>query len=63
MAVLSAHALHDGKPEKFAKLPADVARVLSSALRRDPEARATMTELRAGLAALATSPRGWPLRA
>jgi hypothetical protein len=63
MAVLSAHAIHDGNPEGLAKLPPDVAKLLSSALRRDPSARATITDLRTCLASLATASRTWPLRA
>lgn len=68
IALITAHLAHDGRPDGIAELAkqretAPVADVLSRALRREPEARATIAELQTALRELA--PRyertTWPL--
>lgn len=58
-AILTSHALHDGGPDAVKGLP--IADVLSSALRRDPNNRASIGEIRARLAAVDLSKHTWPL--
>jgi eukaryotic-like serine/threonine-protein kinase len=58
-ALLVAHGVHDGGPDIIKGLP--IADVLSSALRRDPNKRASIGEIRKRLAAVDLSKHNWPL--
>lgn len=66
--VIVAHALHDGDPEGIRRLRtsralAPLADVLSTALRRDPGARASIADVRAALSRVARelADHAWPL--
>lgn len=69
LATITAHLQHDGLPERVGRLTTDprtagVAELVRRSIRRDPEDRVTMADLRAALARLAPSIEGlrWPIR-
>ncbi len=69
MATITAHLQHDGLPGRVGRLTTDprtagVAELVRRAIRRNPEDRVTMSDLRGALARLGPSlqPLRWPIR-
>jgi serine/threonine protein kinase len=70
VAMVSAHVAHDGAPAGIPELARGasargLAEILSRCLRRDPRARAAISDVRAGLRKVARELQGrpWPLPA